>query len=98
MELSGHLDFRVVHLVLDAFSTLARGQGRVWVLDATELADWDRSGLLAISAAYRLSLRHQRRLTLAGAPPRLRQALARMRLDHHVLRPDGADPGDPPPP
>jgi hypothetical protein len=45
----------------------------------------------AIGAAYRRALRHNRRMTLTGAPPLLQQSLARLRLDHHLLD-DASDP------
>jgi anti-anti-sigma regulatory factor len=97
---SGRLDHRTAHVFSDAIRTLLSSDGDAWTVDVVGLTDCDPTGLRAIGAGYRLALRHGRRLTLVGAPSWLRQALARLHLDHHRLasgrgRPTGArsDPG-----
>jgi anti-anti-sigma regulatory factor len=89
LRLAGRLDRSTVHLLHDAVSTLLRADGRVWVVDATHVTDCDRMAVRAIAAAYRRSIRHDRRLRLTGAPPALLRELTRLRLDHHLL--DGDD-------
>lgn len=97
LEVSGRLDHRTAHLFADATRTLLSSDVDAWAVDVTGLAGCDLTGLRAISAGYRLALRHGRRLTLIGAPSWLQQALARLRLDHHVLVPGqgAADVTDP---
>jgi anti-anti-sigma regulatory factor len=95
LELVGRLDRRTVHLLQDAISTLLLTDRDVWVVDATDLTACDHAGVRAIGAAYRRAVRHDRRITLTGTPPSLREDLKRLRLDHHILeRGDGlaADP------
>lgn len=85
LEVSGPLDRRTAHLFTDATRALLAGSADAWAIDVAGLTDCDVTGLRAIVAAYRLALRHGRRLALVGPPPWLRQALARLRLDHHLL-------------
>ena len=95
LEASGRLDRRTAHLFTDATRTLLVGDADAWAIDVVELTGCDLTGLRAIAAADRLALRHGRRLTVVGAPSWLRQALARLRLDHHLL-PAGSSPPGPP--
>jgi hypothetical protein len=44
---------------------------------------------------YRRALRHRRQLTLVGPSPLLQAALARLRLDHHVLASEQDTPASP---
>jgi anti-anti-sigma regulatory factor len=88
IRLAGLLDRGTVHLFQEAISALLPGNHDTWVVDTTGLTGCDQIGVWAIGAAYRRALRHHRRMTLTGAPPRLQQSLARLRLDHHLL--DGA--------
>ena len=81
----GRLDRRTAHLLRDALSALLHAEHVRWQLDVTEVTDVDDAGLRAVGAAYRRALRHGGHLTLHGAPPALRAALTRLRLDHHVL-------------
>lgn len=85
LEVVGPLTHRTTHLFYDAVSTLLRADGDLWVVDVIGLTACDHSGLRGIGAAYRRAVRHDRRMLLLGASPGLRQALTRMRLDHHVL-------------
>jgi anti-anti-sigma regulatory factor len=85
LEVSGRLDHRTAHVFFDAIRTLLSSDGDAWTVDVVGLTDCDPTGLRAIGAGYRLALRHGRRLTLVGAPSWLRHALARLRLDHHLL-------------
>jgi anti-anti-sigma factor len=84
VELTGTLDHRTAHLISDAVAALVRTGSPQWVLDLAGLTGCNYAGLRAIGAAYRQALRHGRRLTVVGAPPTLRAALARLRLDHHI--------------
>jgi anti-anti-sigma regulatory factor len=92
LEVSGRLDYRTAHVFMDATRTLLSSDGDAWAIDVVGLTGCDPTGLRAISAGYRLALRHGRRLTLVGAPSWLRQALARLRLDHHLLAPGQGPP------
>ena len=88
IRLAGLLDRGTVHLFQEAISALLLGDHDTCVVDTTGLIGCDQIGVRAIGAAYRRALRHNRRMTLTGAPPLLQQSLARLRLDHHLL--DGA--------
>jgi hypothetical protein len=57
----------------------------LWLVDATALTGCDGAGVRAIGVAYRRALRHNRRMTLVGAPDVLRRELTRLRLGSHVL-------------
>jgi anti-anti-sigma regulatory factor len=85
LKVSGRLDHRTAHVFIDAARTLLSSDAAAWAIDVGGLTGCDLDGLRAISAGYRLALRHGRRLTLVGAPCWLREALARLRLDHHLL-------------
>ncbi|MGY1709315.1 STAS domain-containing protein [Geodermatophilus sp. SYSU D00758] len=92
MELAGALTARTAHLLLAAVPSLVRAGAGRWTVDVTGLTACDHSGLRAIGATYRRALRHDRRMTLVGAPPALVRALSRLRLDGHVLASDrGSD-------
>jgi anti-anti-sigma regulatory factor len=86
IRLAGLLDRGTVHLQ-DALSALLLANHDTWVVDTTELIGCDQIGLRTIGAAYRRARRHNRQMTLTGAPPLLQQSLARLRLDHLL---DGA--------
>jgi anti-anti-sigma regulatory factor len=91
--LAGQLDHGTAHLFQEAISALLRADHETWVVDTSGLIRYDQIGVRAIGAAYRRALRHNRRMTLAGAPPPRQRSLRRLRLDHHVL--DGPSrPGD----
>ena len=98
VAVTGRLDRSTAHLLHDALSALLQTDHMRWQLDATALSDVDDVGLRAVGAAYRRALRHGRQLTLHGAPPALRAALTRLRLDHHILGSRLATVGDPIPP
>jgi len=85
IRLTGVLDRGTVHLFQEAISALLLGNHDAWVIDTTDLIACDQIGVRAIGAAYRRALRHNRRMTLTGAPPLLQQSLARLRLDQHLL-------------
>jgi anti-anti-sigma regulatory factor len=91
IRLAGLLDRGTVHLFQEAVSALLDGNHDTWVVDTTDVTGCDQIGVWAIGAAYRRALRHNRRMTLTGAPPLLQQSLARLRLDHHLLE-DASDP------
>jgi anti-anti-sigma regulatory factor len=85
IRLAGVLDRGSVHLFQVAISALLLANHDTWLVDTTDLIGCDQIGVRAIGAAYRRALRHNRRLTLTGAPPPLQQPLTRLRLDHHLL-------------
>jgi anti-anti-sigma regulatory factor len=85
IRLTGVLDSGTVHLFQEAISALLHGNHDTWLVDTTDLIGCDQIGVRAIGAAYRRALRHNRRMTLTGAPPPLQQPLTRLRLDHHLL-------------
>jgi anti-anti-sigma factor len=85
LELSGQLDRHTAHVLHDAISTLLQTDSDRWIMNVAGLTGLDPTGLRTIGATYRRALRHHRRLTLVGTPPVLQTALARLRLDHHVL-------------
>lgn len=86
LELQGELDLRAAHLVHDAVSALLGTDCERWVVDVAGLTGGEHA-LRVIGSTYRRALRHRRRMTLVGAPPWLQRALARMRLDRHLLGP-----------
>jgi anti-anti-sigma factor len=85
LELSGHLNRHTAHVLHDAISTLLQTDTDRWIINVAGLTGFDPTGLRTIGATYRRALRHRRQLTLVGTPPVLQAALARLRLDHHVL-------------
>ena len=85
VRLAGLIDRDTVHLFRDAVTALLLAEHDTWVVDATDLTGCDPMGVRAIGSAYRRALRHDRRMTVTGAPPLLRRSLARLRLDFHVL-------------
>jgi anti-anti-sigma regulatory factor len=85
LTVTGRLDVRTSHLLYDAFSALLLTERSDWTVDVARLVVVDHAGLRSIAASYRRAVRHQRRITLHGASPVLQHALARMRLDGHVL-------------
>ena len=85
IRLTGVLDRGTVHLFQEAISALRLANHDTWLVDTTDLIGCDQIGVRAIGAAYRRALRHNRRMTLTGAPPPLQQPLTRLRLDHHLL-------------
>jgi anti-anti-sigma regulatory factor len=91
----GGLHRGTAHLLHDAVSTLLHSARRLWIIDVSHLTVGDHDGLRAIGNAYRRAIRHDRRMTLLGASPALRAALARLRLDRHVVA--GDDPSVPRP-
>jgi len=94
VAVTGRLDPRTAHLLHDALSALLHAKHMRWQLDVTDLTDVDDVGLRAVGAAYRRALRHGCHLTLHGAPPALRAALTRLRLDRHILGGQLATVGD----
>ena len=85
IRLAGVLDRGTVHLFQEAISALLLAHHDAWVIETTDVIGCDQIGVRAIGAAYRRALRHNRRMTLTGAPPLLQQSLARLRLDQHLL-------------
>jgi anti-anti-sigma factor len=85
LGLTGQLDRHTAHVLHDAISTLLQTDSNRWIMNVAELTGLDPTGLRTIGTTYRRALRHHRQLTLVGTPPFLRTALARLRLDHHVL-------------
>ena len=83
--LAGVLDRRTVHLFHDAVRTLQAADRPEWVIDVSALVDCDVIGLRALGDAYRRALVRGRRVVVHEAPPWLCEALARIRLDSHVL-------------
>jgi len=85
LELSGQLDRHTAHVLHDAISTLLQTDTDRWIINVAGLTGFDPTGIRTINGTYRRALRHRRQLTLVGTPPFLQTALARLRLDHHVL-------------
>jgi anti-anti-sigma factor len=85
LTMTGRLDARTSYLLYDAVSALLRAGQASWTVDVAGLDVADHAGLRAIAGAYRRALRHDCRITLHGASPALQHALARLRLDRHVL-------------
>ncbi len=95
LELTGQLDRHTAHVLHDAISTLLQTDSNRWIMNVAELTGLDPTGLRTIGATYRRALRHRRQLTLVGTPPFLQAALARLRLDHHVLASEQDTPAPP---
>jgi anti-anti-sigma factor len=95
LELTGQLDRHTAHVLHDAISTLLQTDSNRWIMNVAELTGLDSTGLRTIGTTYRRALRHHRQLTLVGTPPFLRTALARLRLDHHVLAAEQDTPAPP---
>jgi anti-anti-sigma factor len=85
LELTGQLNRHTSHVLHDAISTLLQTDSDRWIINVAGLTGFDPTGLRTIGAIYRRALRHRRRLTLVDTPPLLQAALARLRLEHHVL-------------
>jgi len=91
LVVAGELDHHTAPLVHDAIAVLAHAGNECWAVDVSGLSGRDEVCLRAISSAYRRALRTGRRMTLVGAPPSLRRALCRLRLDNHLM-PAGTEP------
>jgi anti-anti-sigma regulatory factor len=85
LTLTGQLDGRGASVLHGAVSSLLRTGHSSWTIDAARLVVRDDDALRALVGCYQRALRHDRRVTLHGAAPPLRQALARLRLDVHLL-------------
>src|SRR4051794_9397017 len=95
LELSGQLDRHTVHVLHDAISTLLQTDTDRWIIHVAGLPGFDPTGLRTIGATCRRALRHRRQLALVGPSPLLQAALARLRLDHHVLASEQDTPASP---
>ena len=95
LELTGQLDRHTAHVLHDAVSTLLQTDNDRWIMNAAGLTGFDPTGLRTIGTTYRRALRHRRQLTLVDTPPLLQAALARLRLDHHVLATEEDTPAPP---
>ena len=87
VELTGQLHRRTVHLQHDAVATLLLTECAGWTVDVTGLSSWDRLGLRTLDAIRRRALRHDRRMTFAGAPLVLRTELIRLHLQQPLHDP-----------
>ncbi|MCA0143986.1 STAS domain-containing protein [Blastococcus sp. LR1] len=85
LQLAGSLIRSTTFLFHDAITILLLQGNAEWLVDATELDACDLVGVRSIGTAYRRALRHNRRMTLAGASTSLRHELTRLRLDRHLL-------------
>jgi anti-anti-sigma regulatory factor len=85
VRLDGVLSRRTVHLFSDAVRTLQAADRPEWVIDVAGLERCDAAGLRALGIAYRRALVRGRRVVVHAPPPWLCRALARIRLDSHVL-------------
>src|SRR4051794_33005661 len=85
LELSGQLDRHTAHVLHDAISTLLQTDPDGWIINVAGLTGLAPTGIRTITGPSRRALRPRRQLTLVGPPPFLQTALARLRLDHHVL-------------
>jgi len=85
LTVTGRLDGRSARLLHDAVSALLQTDHPAWTVDVTGLTVADHTGLRAVIGIYLRAVRHDRRITLQGASPALERALARMRLDRHLL-------------
>jgi anti-anti-sigma factor len=85
LHLAGTLDQHTVAAFHAAVSRLLDDEPRSVVIDVAGLDACDVPGLRALSVTYRRMLVHGRRVVVTGAPPWLRRALHRLRLDAHVL-------------
>jgi anti-anti-sigma factor len=98
LTLSGRLDARSSPALHDAVSRLIRTGQSSWTLDVTRLLVGDHAGLRALVGCYQRAMRHSCLVTVHGASPSLRQALARLRLDVHLLPREGPGPRGAPTP
>jgi anti-anti-sigma factor len=85
LHLAGTLDLHTVADFHAAVSKLLDEVPGSLAIDVAELDACDVTGLRALSVTYRRTLVHDRRVVVTGAPPWLRRALHRIRLDAHVL-------------
>jgi anti-anti-sigma regulatory factor len=85
IRLVGVLDRCSVPLFQEAISALLLVNHDAWLLDTTDLTGCDQIGVWAIGAAYRRTLRHNRRMTLTGAPRLLQHPPGLMRDGLRVL-------------
>ena len=85
LRVAGRLDRTTARVLHVAMRSVALTDRTEWTVDITDLTVADHAGLRVIGAVYRRFLRHDRRLTLAGASPGLQRALTRLRLGQHVL-------------
>ena len=76
LKVSGDLDRRTAHCLLDAISTLQFAGLDEWVVDLTDLGSCDEDGVLALCAACHRAAERRCALTLVGAPPELSVELA----------------------
>lgn len=85
ITLTGRLDRKTAHHLLDAVRTLSGTSHTQWIINAAELHSCDSTGVRALSASYRRALRQGARLTISAAHPSLRAALSAVKLDTHVV-------------
>lgn len=85
LHVAGTLDQHTVAAFYAAVSRLLEEVRRRWVIDVEGLDSCDVTGLRALSVTYRRTLVRGRRIVVTGAPPWLRRALHRIRLDAHLL-------------
>ena len=85
LTVTGQLGARTIHLLHGAVTALLRSEQRDWTVDVSACDVADHAGLRALAGSYRRAVRHERRIVLLGASPGLRHALARLRLDRHML-------------
>jgi anti-anti-sigma factor len=84
----GRLDGRSAPRLHDAVSVLLGTEQPTLTVDVSGMEVADHAALRAIGDAYRRAMRQGRRICLRGASPRLRSALTRLHLGHHVLYDD----------
>ena len=89
LTVTGRLDGRSARLLHDAVSALLPTDQPPRTGDVAGLTVADHTGLRAVIGIYLRAVRHDRRITLHGASPALERALARMRLDRHLLPGEG---------
>jgi anti-anti-sigma regulatory factor len=76
LKVSGDLDRRTAHCLLDAISTLQFAGPDEWVVDLTDLGSCDDDGVLALCAAFHRAAERRCPTTLVGASPRMAAELA----------------------
>jgi anti-anti-sigma regulatory factor len=76
MQVSGELDRRTAHCLLDAISTLQFAGPDDWIVDLTDLGSCDEDGVLALCAAFHRAAERRRPMTLVGASPVVTAGLA----------------------
>lgn len=76
LKVSGDLDRRTAHCLLDAISTLQFAGPDEWVVDLTGLRSCDEDGVLALCAAFYRAAEQRRPMTLVGACPLVTAGLA----------------------